>query len=500
MRSKQIFSSLRFKAGIGVIFSLVLILSLFSYLQYTRRRQLEIKLLEQSATNLGQMVEGSLRHAMLAQDHVAVQQMVDDMAEKEGVESILVINMQREIRYAPHREGVGTSMSLSDPGCQVCHAPGQLHSENSNIIIVASGQLVLRNCNPVQNEPACTACHDAGGRLNGVIITDLSMAMVERNLAAGLRETFLLLGGALAAGVLTVNLVVNRLVVGRLALMAQVVKAFGQGDFGQRVLKPGTDEIGQVAATFNQMAQGLQDKAALEEQVSAQEEDLRRLSEQRRQLLQKTISAQEEERKRLARELHDEWAQTLAALTVNLEQASQALPDDLAWLKERLERSQALTVDALKALRRLILDLRPTLLDDLGLVPAIRWYAETRLEAKGMAIDFQTSGSQRRLPPEIETALFRIAQEAINNIEKHANAALTTIHLDFQIDRVVLSFQDDGQGLEVEQVLGEEREEQGWGLLGMRERAALLGGSLNITSEPGRGTRIQIEVPVYGEG
>ncbi len=100
----------------------------------------------------------------------------------------------------------------------------------------------------------------------------------------------------------------------------------------------------------------------------------------------------------------------------------------------------------------------------------------------------------------IETALFRIAQEAINNINKHADAELTTIRLDFQRDRVFLFFQDDGQGLEVEQVLRGEGGDRGWGLLGMRERAALLGGGLRIDSRPGQGTQIQVEVPVYGEG
>jgi signal transduction histidine kinase len=483
----------------GVILPLVLVLGLFSYLQYARHRELEIKLLEQSATHLGQMVEGSLRHAMLARDLAAVQQMVDDVADKGGVEAIFLMNMQGEIRYAPRRAGVGISMSLGDPGCQVCHAPGKPHPGNSAIVTAASGQRVLRNCNPVENEPACAACHDPANRLTGVLITDLSLAEAERNLAAGLRDSLLLIGGALIAGVLTVNLAMNRLVVGRLARMAHAVKAFGQGDFGQRIVKPGSDEIGKLAETFNRMAQGLQAKAALEKQVSAQAEDLRRLSEERGYLLQKTITAQEEERKRIARELHDEWAQTLAAVTVNLDQASQALPGDLAWLKERLDRTQALAVDALKALRRLILDLRPALLDDLGLVPAIRWYAETRLEANGIALDFQASGSQQRLPPEIETALFRIAQEALNNIQKHARAEVATIRLGFQADRVVMSFQDDGQGLQVGLVLGGEGGEPGWGLLGIRERAALLGGSFSISAEPGRGTRIQVEVPLYGK-
>jgi signal transduction histidine kinase len=262
----------------------------------------------------------------------------------------------------------------------------------------------------------------------------------------------------------------------------------------------GSDEIAKLAETFNHMAQDLQEKAGLEQQVTKQAYELRRLSEERGRLLEKTITVQEEERKRIARELHDEWAQTLAALTVNLDQASQALPEELAWHKRQLDRTHALAVEALKALRRLILDLRPAVLDDLGLVPAIRWYAETHLEANGMAVDFRASGSQRRLTLKIETALFRIAQEAINNIEKHADAELATIRLDFQRDWVFMSFQDDGQGLDVEQVLRGEDTARGWGLLGMRERAALLGGSLRVDSRPGQGTQIQVEVPVYREG
>jgi signal transduction histidine kinase len=248
------------------------------------------------------------------------------------------------------------------------------------------------------------------------------------------------------------------------------------------------------------MAHGLQEKAALEQQVEEQADELRRLSEERGHLLEKTITAQEEERKRIARELHDEWAQTLAALTVNLDQAGKALPDEMVWHKQQLGRTHAVMVDSLKTLRQLILDLRPAMLDDLGLVPAIRWYAETRLEVNGMGVDFHASGSQRRLPPEIETALFRIAQEAINNIEKHADAEVATIRLDFQKDRVFMSFQDDGQGLEVERVLRSEGRDRGWGLLGMRERAVLLGGSLRIDSGPGHGTRIRVEVPHTGRG
>lgn len=500
MGSTQFFDNLRFKVGMGIILPLVPIMGLFSYLQLSRHQETEISLLEQSAANLGQVVEGGLRHAMLEQDFVAVQQMVDDVAEKGGVETVFLMNMQREVRYAPRRKGMGTRLSLNDPGCEDCHAPDKQTSEKSKIVMLASGNRVLRNCNPVENGPACTACHGPEIRPIGVIITDLSVAQLDRHRAEELLGSILLFSAALVGAVLTVNLLMNQLVVSRLASLAGAVKAFGRGDYNRRIAEKGSDEISKLAETLNQMARGLQEKAELEQQVRKQADELLRLSEERGHLLEKTITAQEEERKRIARELHDEWAQTLAALTVNLDQASQVLPDEMAWHKQQLGRAHAVTVDALKTLRQLILDLRPAMLDDLGLMPAIRWYAETRLEANGMVVDFQASGSQRRLTTEIATALFRIAQEAINNIEKHADAEVVAIRLDFQMDRVFMSFQDDGQGLDVEQVLRGEDTDRGWGMLGMRERAALLGGSLHIDSGPARGTRIRVEVPVYREG
>lgn len=369
----------------------------------------------------------------------------------------------------------------------------------STIVTTAAGQRVLRNCTPVENEPACTQCHDPEIRLNGVIITDLSMAEVDRHLAEDLRDTLLLFGGTLMTSVLAVNLLLNRVVVSRLARFAQAIRAFGQGDFSQRIAMKGSDEIAKLAETFNHMAQGLQEKAGLEQKVNKQADELRRLSEERGHLLEKTITAQEEERKRIARELHDEWAQTLAALAVNLDQASKLLPRDMAYQKQQLNRTHTMAVDALKSLRQLILDLRPAMLDDLGLVPTIRWYAETHLETDGMAVDFHVTGSQRRLAPEIETALFRIAQEAINNIEKHAQAKRVAIDLEFQTDRVSMSIQDDGRGFDVDQALPSEGRTRGLGLLGMRERAALLGGSLRINSQPGHGTRCWVEVPVDSE-
>lgn len=498
MRSRHFLDNLRFKVGVGVILPLALVLGLFSYLQYVSHREREIQILEQSATNLGQIVEGSLRYAMLQHDFAAAQQIIDDLAHRGDVENILLLNAQNQIRFASGGRGIGTRLSRSDPGCQGCHLADTQLPQASAIVVSNSGRRVLRNCSLIKNEPACAECHDSGNRITGVIITDLSATEVDRRLSQELRDTLLFFGGALILGALVTNLLINKVVVSRLVRVAQAVRVFGQGDFRSRAEMSGGDEIARLAIAFNQMAQGLQEKAGLEQRVRTQAEELRRISEERGHLLERTITAQEEERKRIARELHDEWAQTLAALTVNLDQASKALPEELAWHREQLERTHAVTVDAVKALRRLILDLRPAMLDDLGLIPAIRWYAESRLETNGMMVEFHASGLQRRLSPAVETALFRISQEAITNIAKHAQASQATIHLEFQTDRVALSIQDDGRGFDVGGVLRGEGLSRGLGLLGMRERATLLGGILHIRSRPSRGTRIQVEVPVDG--
>jgi signal transduction histidine kinase len=243
------------------------------------------------------------------------------------------------------------------------------------------------------------------------------------------------------------------------------------------------------------MAQGLQEKAGLEQKVTRQADELRRLSEERGYLLEKTITAQEEERKRIARELHDDFAQTLTALTIGLETALQTLPPEIAPLREQLARVQDLTTTTLGQTHRWIQDLRPRMLDDLGLVPAIRWYAETRLEAIGVQVQLEVSRFKGRLSPELETTLFRVIQEAINNVAKHAQARHVRIRLEFADARVLAEVEDDGVGFDPQAFLAVHEGTRGIGLLGMRERVTLVGGLLTVDSRPGRGTHIRIEVP-----
>ncbi|MDP2950729.1 MAG: sensor histidine kinase, partial [Chloroflexota bacterium] len=257
------------------------------------------------------------------------------------------------------------------------------------------------------------------------------------------------------------------------------------------------DEVGELARSFESMR--VQLKAHLEERQRWGEELEGRVRERTQEvnwLLGKVISAQEEERKRIARELHDETAQALAALLVGIQTADEALPPAAAEAKAALDRIKPQATRALEEMRNMILELRPSALDDLGLASAIRWYAENSLEPRGVAVTCKVTGKEKRLPGPLETALFRMAQEAINNVAKHAEARNAQLQLRFANRKFVIDVEDDGRGFDVQGVAASTDETRGLGLLGMKERAALFRGSVHVESKLGRGTRVHIEVPV----
>jgi len=223
--------------------------------------------------------------------------------------------------------------------------------------------------------------------------------------------------------------------------------------------------------------------------------EVQRKEEIRGELLRLVISTQEEERKRIARGLHDETSQALTSLAVHLESVMASLSPDAEAVKTRLREIQSLAVQILDEIRKVIYELRPTLLDDLGLVAALEWYAENYLETASITVHLETEGSERRLPIRTETELFRIIQEAFTNIVRHANAESVSVSLQFGENSVAMYIEDDGKGFDIEEVMRSRHDERGLGLLGMKERAELLGGLLSIQSQPGLGTKIDVEVP-----
>jgi signal transduction histidine kinase len=207
-----------------------------------------------------------------------------------------------------------------------------------------------------------------------------------------------------------------------------------------------------------------------------------------RDALRRVVSAQELERRRLARELHDETGQALTSILLGLKSLEDAGgEDDLA---ESTSRLRELVVTTLQDVRRLAVELRPKALDDFGLVPALERLVETFREQTGIEVDLEPRLGDDRLPPEVETALYRITQEALTNVVKHAHANRVSIVLTRRDGSVSAVIEDDGRGFAEEQ-----GSENGLGLLGMRERVALVDGRLSVESSPGAGTTLSIEVP-----
>ena len=212
-------------------------------------------------------------------------------------------------------------------------------------------------------------------------------------------------------------------------------------------------------------------------------------------LSERIITAQEEERRRIARSLHDDTSQTVSTLLMQLERLEDELPEERDDLRLRLADAHRLVSNMLEDLRKNIWDLRPTILDDLGLIPAIRWYARMRLQEIGIQLNFEL-GENIRLAPYLETMLFRITQEAVTNILRHAEAKTVTIRLKWEGDRVCLQVEDDGRGFDVGRTAGEAVTRKELGLLGIQERVSIVGGQAVIDSSPGQGTRLQVFVPL----
>jgi two-component system, NarL family, sensor histidine kinase UhpB len=222
-------------------------------------------------------------------------------------------------------------------------------------------------------------------------------------------------------------------------------------------------------------------------------------NQQLRALSERAITAQEEERKNIARSLHDDTGQALSMLIINLERLENRLPVDESELRSKLEASRKLASDILTELRKIVYGLRPTMLDDLGLIPAIRWYSRSVLETNGIQVRMSLPDEVMELPSHLATTLFRIAQEGINNIMRHASAKTTDICLALDPTGIRLQVQDDGQGFDLQRAAGEAVSSQHLGLLGMQERAELVGGKVTVESVPGKGTRLQVFVPLPAE-
>jgi PAS domain S-box-containing protein len=211
--------------------------------------------------------------------------------------------------------------------------------------------------------------------------------------------------------------------------------------------------------------------------------------------IKQVTRAQEDERLRIARELHDDTAQLLATLSRDLGSLIPGEKKLTKPMKERLEKFQKTADSALEGVRRFSQDLRPSILDDLGLVPALEWLITDLEKGYGIATKVNITGRRRRLTPEIELAVFRIAQEVLSNIRRHSQASAVKMSLDFGADALTLIISDDGLGFSIPERTSDLALSGKLGIIGMRERARLIGGTLIVQSEEGSGTTVTLRIP-----
>ncbi len=219
----------------------------------------------------------------------------------------------------------------------------------------------------------------------------------------------------------------------------------------------------------------------------------------RGELFRRIVAAQESERQRIARDLHDETGQALTAIGLGLRGLESRIGSDPQGASSTLRELQTLTAKSLRELQRLMSDLRPAHLDDLGLAATLRWYASRIEERAPLQIKVETSGAEQPLGDAARICTFRIVQEALNNVIRHAEASKVHIALEYTGEGVHVAVQDDGRGFDVERLKQPTAtHRQPLGLAGMQERAALLGGLVTIRSRPGEGTLIEATLP-YGD-
>ena len=479
----KFYKSLRFKVITGLVALLTVTMTILFSIQYVQHRKKMIRNLQENVSpHLTQMVSSVLRSSMLSKNKSEMKYILEVAHQYPDVKNVFILDRVGRVMISIDDKDVGKIIDIRDPTCQVCHLRTTEALNKTVIYSSPGGEKIFRNVNPIYNQKECTSCHLSDQKITGVLVTDFTLNNIERQLRAELAENVLLLLFAVGISTLVIGIALNQLVIKKIQHFVEAASLFAQGDFQKTICFKSDDEITKLADSFNLMAKTLKEKMRLE-----------------REYLHRIIETEENERRRISRELHDEIGQALTAIKFNLDMIDKDLPQDLPVIRGRLGEAKSLSHQTLASMRQLSMDLRPTMLDDLGLIPTLRWYIQSFSNRLNIYSDFQAIGFEEKLPPQIETAFYRIVQEALNNIAKHSGANHIEIALERKDSIIGASIMDNGKGFDFEKVLHSESPERGFGIVGMQERVSLLGGKMDIRSRPGSGTNIHIEVP-YSKG
>jgi signal transduction histidine kinase len=323
----------------------------------------------------------------------------------------------------------------------------------------------------------------AGGQVSSLLAIPQSVLFAQADRA--LWRNLGWCGSAVCLALLLGWLGTGFVVLGPLKALVRSSTLLAKGDLSARTgLAHRRDELGQVTRAFDQMAQALEDR----------ENERKQTGQQLQALSHRLVEVQETERRQIARELHDEIGQSLTVAGLSLQAALQC-PDTPA-LQRRLKESIGAVERVMEQVHDLSLNLRPSMLDDLGLEPALRWYTHRQAALTGLQADFHAEAFENRMDPIIETECFRVAQEALTNVVRHAQAQAVSVELSRKNEHLHLSVRDDGVGFDVTALRERAVHGASLGLLSMEERAALAGGGLEYRSGPGLGTEVHAWFPL----
>jgi signal transduction histidine kinase len=314
------------------------------------------------------------------------------------------------------------------------------------------------------------------GGAAGVVHVGMSEDRINDVVASYLQNILIWMGLVLILSIL-VAYFLSMILIRPVSRMAEATRSMSAGTFDWKSPVWAKDEIGRLGDALDMVSREFSEK-----------EDMRR------HLMATIMLAQEEERKRIARELHDGTSQTLASLMIGLKVVEES--ETLEGAKERTSDMRELVGRALKEVHDLALELRPSVLDDVGLVAGLQRHIKEYIAKTAIHVDFHIGNVQgARLLPEIETTVYRVVQEALANVAKHAQALNVSVLLERRGSSLVVIVEDDGRGFNVSRVMKTAREDKRLGLFGMQERASLIGGTLTVESHPGGGTTIFFECP-----
>jgi len=485
--------SLRAKVTLGIAIPLIIILGSYTAVDYSRYRSDLLRHLSTMASYNGQLIVGTLQHAMVTSNFNDVQAMLDMIGKNQNFRIVYLLDTTGTVIFAPNKVGIGINLDNRNPSCRPCHDLVAAERPSGIVVNSEDGEQVFRSMQPIENGPECSSCHDPQEPVIGLLLTDIYTAPFEASLSDDLRGNLIWAIIMILVTLIVVNLAISYLVITPVVKVAEALGLFGSGKRDIRFKVDRADEIGQLESDFNEMVLQIQTEESTNLALS---EDLKHQTARQQDLLKGLITAQEDERKRVARELHDDLGQSLSGLALHLEAAQQFVETDPDRALEQLSLTREMINSTTQQMYELIMALRPSVLDELGLAAALRSLAKRVLPADRFVFTLESDQLKNRLQPSIETALYRIFQEALSNIVRHSAADRVNITLS-QRGRVFEGeISDNGKGINLETGNRETDHPHGLGILGMQERVAQVGGTIDIKSGPGEGTRISIRIPL----